>query len=134
MPRVTSSVEEVVLAALARGCSHVDAAAAAGVSSKSVQRLLGRPDFASQLAQRRAVRVLDFAARLDEMESIAMEAIRDAMGPGNKTADRLHGVECWSRQRAYVHASFDVEARLRALEGPVDDDDLDPEDTSPVAS
>ena len=135
MSRVTAEVEEAVLAALTRGCSHGDAAACAGISSKSVQRLLARADFASRVAQARAVRVIDFAARLDDMEEVAMTAIRDSMGPHNRMADRLHGVECWSRQRAFVRASFDVEARLRALEAPDDDDDqLDPADISPVSS
>ena len=120
---------------MVRGLTHVDAAKAAGVSSKSVQRLLGRPDFASRLAQARAVRAIDYAARLDDLEDVAMAAIRDAMGPENKISDRLHGVECWARQRGFVRMAFDVDARLGALEADDDhDDDLDPDDISPVSS
>ena len=135
MSKVTAAQEEMVLEALTRRCTHVEAASAAGISSKSVQRLLARPDFASRLAQGMAVRLLDYAARLDDMEDVVMAAIRDAMAPDNRVADRLHGVDCWARQRGSVRASFDFEARLQALERRDDDEDEgDPSDISPVSS
>ncbi len=136
MARMTPDLEEMVIEALACNMTHVEAAAQVGVSSKTVQRLLASVDFMGRLAQRRAMKVIDYAGRLDDIEDLALATLREAMGAGERMADRLHAVDCWSRQRIHVRTALDIEARFLALEArdPVNADAEAPDDAEGGAS
>ena len=117
MTRMTREVEAMLVEALAAGLSHVDAAAAVGVSSKSVQRALSRHDFILRLAKRRAVKLLDFASRVETLEPDALNVLREAMGCDERR-DRLRAATMWFALTARARIDFDVEVRLQALEAP----------------
>ena len=110
------AVTEVILTALAIGATHAEAAALASVSTKSVQRRLGDPAFAAELARRRAVRLDDVTGRLTGLATTALDVIADLMESGSPVV-RLRAAEQALQWLTRMRRQVDVEARLALLEG-----------------
>lgn len=113
------SIDEVLIAALASGMSHLQAAAIAGVSAKTVRRRHGDPAFVVEVARRRAIRVDEVTGRLSEMCVRALEAVDGCLDSATPSV-RLKAAEMvltWFRR---LRDEVDVDARLASLEGRFD--------------
>lgn len=117
MSEQDESRDEVILAALAAGLTHVEAAAAANVSSKTIQRRLRDPAFAAKVAHQRALRVNEVTGRLSMLSLLAVDALEQCLAAEDvPAAIRLRAVEmvfAWLRRH---RDEADVDLRITLLE------------------
>jgi transcriptional regulator with XRE-family HTH domain len=108
--------DELLLAALVKGLTQQQAAAAAGVSPRTVARRLMDPQFASQLREARAAIADACLGRLADAAGDAVEALRAVMinskSDNTKTTAARAVLELFIKARQLQ----DVEARVAELE------------------
>jgi hypothetical protein len=113
--------DSITQEALARGASYREAAEAAGVSIRTVERRMADGTFAAEVATLRAERVGTVLAELVELSvestTILRRSLKD-LQPGI----RLRAVSLVLTHMAKLRRDHDLEARLAALEARLDSD------------
>lgn len=111
--------DDKVCSLLAEGWTHGRIGAEVGVSTKTVQRLLQMPEFASELNRRRRAVVAATTAALEHMGVAALTALRELLDSDDDRL-RLRSVELVLQLGRRYHQEDLVEqqilARLEAVE------------------
>jgi hypothetical protein len=71
--------DELLLDALAEGCTHREAGQVAGCSAKTVQRMMLNDDFRAELARRRSVVLNEITGRLARITERAITTIEETL-------------------------------------------------------
>lgn len=110
------STDDLLAEALALGMTHEAAGRQAGVSSKTVQRRLGDPNFVALRDERRHVHVQAACGRLIALAETAMEVLVDALTDDDAVV-RLKAVDLVLRQLVPFrkHADVPRATRWRAI-------------------
>jgi len=108
--------QEVVVEALARGCSYSTAGCLAGVTAKTVQRWVRDPEFSHRLSEQRTRRVSEVTGLLLDATTDAVAVIRRECNEAPKPADRLRAAGLLLTLSTKLSEKLDVEARLAELE------------------
>ena len=112
-----AALDAVLLDYLAAGWSHEQVAAAASVSSKTVQRRLRDRAFAAELGRRRAARMEALTARLSAITDDAVSVIV-ASFESKSSAVRLRAADLALTWALRTRRELDLEARIARLEHP----------------
>lgn len=112
----STSVDALVVAALAAGATQADAAAAAGMSPRTVRRRLDDPSFARRVVEERSRLVSHTAARLTGLTGTAVGALTDLLAPDVPPAVRLRAsLGVLEAARVWRECS-ELEERITAIE------------------
>lgn len=110
------TTDDLMVAALADGASQREAAVLAGVSDKTVQRRMGRPEFARRVAVARTARVTEHTGRITMMGDTALAVLRDAMCDRHAIEVRLRAATAVLRHGRELRSNAELEERIAALE------------------
>ncbi len=121
------ALDETLLGFLAAGWSHEQAAAACGISTKTVQRRVRDGAFGSELARRRTLRVDALTARLNSISDRAVDVIVESFDSANPTV-RLRAADLALTWAVRTRREVDLEARIARLE---DDSNMPGDKTNP---
>jgi len=114
-----SDGDEILIAALAEGCTHQAAAELGGVSAKLIQRRLKNPGFARALGDRRRQRVNEVAGQLVGASQRAVQVLVEVLEDGDP-ADKLRAARMVLEFSRQYHREQVVEdelaLRVRVLE------------------
>lgn len=108
--------DAALIAALASGCSHVEAAAALGVSARTVGRRLADPAFVAQLAEHRGTIMARAADRLAAATATATDALVSLLDATTPPAVRVSAARVVLDAARRYQESADLEFRLAHLE------------------
>ncbi len=108
--------DEVLLDALATGLSYLEAGELAGLSARTVRRRLTAPDFAAELARRRAMRVSDVTGRLVAASERAVQVLLELL-ESQVAGERLRSAELILNMGRRFRSDTDIDVRLSTLEG-----------------
>jgi len=108
--------DEVLLDALATGLSYLEAGEFAGLSARTVRRRLTAPDFAAELARRRAMRVSDVTGRLVAASERAVQVLLELL-ESQVAGERLRSAELILNMGRRFRSDTDIDVRLSTLEG-----------------
>jgi hypothetical protein len=101
--------------ALLTGCTYEEAAVAAGVTSKTLQRWRKDADFRGQLDAAQSAMLRDTYRRLLLLGEKAVEVLGDAL-KGDTTAEQRRAAGDTLRHIISLRQSVELEARVAALE------------------
>lgn len=107
--------DEVLLDALATGLSYLEAGEFAGLSARTVRRRLTAPDFAAELARRRAMRVSDVTGRLVAASERAVQVLLELL-ESQVAGERLRSAELILNMGRRFRSDTDIDVRLSTLE------------------
>lgn len=108
--------QELVLEALARGCSYTKAGKLAGVTAKTVQRWMRDSGFARRLSDRRGDRLSEVTGLLLDGTADAVAVIRRECVDAERASDRLRAAALLLTLSTRMRDKLDVEARLAEVE------------------
>jgi hypothetical protein len=74
-----SAADETLIAALAAGATHEEAAAVTGQSARKVRRRLARPEFAGRVTAERSALVTRTSSRLIGSSEVAVQTLHDLL-------------------------------------------------------
>lgn len=114
--RKQSTSDQILLASLAAGASHADAARAAGVSERTVRRRAATPEFDAQLTQARDEHVAQFTHRLTGLLPTAVATLTELMAPDISPGIRLRAASNTIAITRTWRDATEIENRLRSLE------------------
>lgn len=104
-----------VLLALARGCSATEAAAAGGVSDRTVRRWLENPGFRAEVNRQRAEMLGQTAGALVDAATEAVATLRGALGAEAESV-RVRAAVAILNALVTVRETVELEERVAALE------------------
>ena len=107
--------DELLLAGLATGLTHVEVAALAGVSSKTVQRRVRDPRFAAEVRARKAARVERITGRLVELSERAVTVLESGLGD-EAAPIRLRAADLVLGWSVRLRRESDLERRIAEIE------------------
>ncbi len=107
--------DEVLLDALATGLSYLEAGELAGLSARTVRRRMTAPDFAAELARRRAMRVSDVTGRLVAASERAVQVLLELL-ESQVAGERLRSAELILNMGRRFRSDTDIDVRLSTLE------------------
>jgi len=107
--------DEVLLDALATGLSYLEAGELAGLSARTVRRRLTAPDFAAELARRRAMRVSDVTGRLVAASERAVQVLLELL-ESQVAGERLRSAELILNMGRRFRSDTDIDVRLSTWE------------------
>jgi len=107
--------DEVLLDALATGLSYLEAGELAELSARTVRRRLTAPDFAAELARRRAMRVSDVTGRLVAASERAVQVLLELL-ESQVAGERLRSAELILNMGRRFRSDTDIDVRLSTLE------------------
>jgi len=107
--------DEVLLDALATGLSYLEAGEIAGLSARTVRRRLTAPDFAAELARRRAMRVSDVTGRLVAASERAVQVLLELL-ESQVAGERLRSAELILNMGRRFRGDTDIDVWLSTLE------------------
>jgi hypothetical protein len=118
-PEGLSDVDELLIAALGEGRSHAAAGELAGVSAKTVQRRLRKPEFARAVGDRRRQRVGELAGLLMGAAERALRVLLEVLEHGERSEQLRAAQMVLDNSRRYSHdqaVEDDLALRVRVLE------------------
>lgn len=107
--------DELILAVLVAGGSYEDAAAAGGVSARTVRRRMSNEDFAAEVRSRRAERATRISAALLDIGHQAIAVLSEAMEDDNP-AIRLKASQAALTLGQRYRRETEMMDRIEALE------------------
>ena len=107
--------DELLLTGLATGLTHVEAAALAGLSSKTVQRRVRDPRFAAEVRARKAARVERITGRLVELSERAVTVLESGLGD-EAAPIRLRAADLVLGWSVRLRRESDLERRIAEIE------------------
>lgn len=111
--------------ALARGATHAEAAQAAGVSAKTVQRRTRHEPFAHAVSSLRRQRVESITAKLIDASDEAVATVCELLQSGGRPVDRLRAANILLTQTSRYHGhtvEHETLDRLERLESQINTD------------
>lgn len=110
------NADSVLIAALAGGATHADAAATAGVSPRTVRRRLDDPAFKAQVQVTRADLVESAVGILARVTTTAAETLAQLLDKNIAPTVRLGAARAVIELGAKLREQQDLEGRIAALE------------------
>jgi hypothetical protein len=115
----STAIETVLVTALASGATQAGAAAAAGISERTVRRRLERQDLARRVVEERSRLVTHTAARLTGLTGSAVDALVDLLADDVPPTVRLRAsLGVLEAARIWRECS-ELEERITAIEAEV---------------
>jgi hypothetical protein len=115
----STAIETVLVTALASGATQAEAAAAAGISERTVRRRLERQDLARRVVEERSRLVTHTAARLTGLTGSAVDALMDLLADDVPPTVRLRAsLGVLEAARIWRECS-ELEERITAIEAEV---------------
>lgn len=115
----STTAETVLVAALAAGATQAEAAAAAGISERTVRRRLEHQDLARRVAEERSRLVTHTAARLTGLAGTAVDALGELLADDVPPAVRLRASLGVLEAARVWRESSELEERITAIEAEV---------------
>lgn len=108
--------DELLVAALARGLTHEDAAQQAGISRSTVTRRMAIGDFRERVNNARRELLTRSAAMLAESIATAIETLKKLMSESESETVQLGAAKAILQTLLPLNAQFNLEDRITALE------------------
>ena len=108
--------QAAAIAALLATGKIPDAAAAGGVSTKTVYAWLKQDAFKAELRQAESDAMRGLARRLAGLGDLAADALKDALDPGQPIGIRLRATDLVTARGPALFELFNLEERLERLE------------------
>lgn len=115
----STAVDTVFVAALAAGATQAEAAAAAGISERTVRRRLEHQDLARRVVEERSRLVSNTAARLTGLAGTAVDALGELLAADVPPAVRLRASLGVLEAARVWRECGEVEERITAIEAEV---------------
>lgn len=110
-----SDTDELILASLASGMTHAEAAQAASVSTKTVQRRVAEGDFSSEVTRRRREQVEQVTGQLTRLSVRAADTLEAALDD-DAASIRLKAVDLTFSWLVRLRREADLEQRIAEIE------------------
>lgn len=110
-----ADTDEIILASLASGMTHAEAARVADVSTKTIQRRLADKAFADEIARRRAAQVERVTGQLTQLSVRAVETLEAALDD-EAPSIRLKAADLTLGWLVRLRREADLERRIVEIE------------------
>lgn len=110
-----ANVDSLLIVGLAAGRPLVDVAAEAGISTRTVQRRMAKPEFQRKVSDLRGQMMQDLSGRLSQISGIAMERLQSLLEADSENV-RLGAARSILDQTLRVREAVDFEGRLKEVE------------------
>lgn len=110
-----NAADELILAGLAAGMTHAEAAELASTSTKTIQRRLADERFAAEVARRRSQQVERITGRLTELSIRAVDTLDTALDDDSPTI-RLRAADLTLNWLVRLRREADLERRIAEIE------------------
>lgn len=110
-----ANVDSLLIVGLAAGRPLADVAAEAGVSARTVQRRMVKPEFQRKVSDLRGQMMKDLSGRLSQISGKAMERLQSLLEADSENV-RLGAARSILDQTLRVREAVDFEGRLKEVE------------------
>lgn len=115
MARKRTDADALLIVGMATGRPLADVAAEAGVSERTVQRRMAKPEFQRKVSDLRCQMMKDLSGRLSQVSGKAMERLQSLLEADSENV-RLGAARSILDQTLRVREAVDFEGRLQQIE------------------